>query len=298
MPDGVAAVSRDVILRYEEFLRICRLTAGLGVASVKVTGGEPLARKGCVNFLMALKSTPGLERVTLTTNGVLLEPYIEALAGMGLDGVNISLDSLDPETYARITGADEFSAVWRSLQAAIKAELRVKVNCVPIRGLNDMEITGFARLAECWPVDVRFIEFMPTEAGERFRGLPDTEILDRLYVEYPDLVPDSRERGSGPARYFSCAKMKGAVGLISATSRCFCAACNRIRVTSEGFLKLCLYHDGGLDLRGLIRDGARDDEIESAIVGAVMRKPERHFFGDRAGADAGMGIKKMSRIGG
>jgi cyclic pyranopterin phosphate synthase len=298
--EGVASIRRSEILRYEEFVRICRAAVKCGIKTVRVTGGEPLARKDCIRFLKDLKSIPGLERVTLTTNGVLLAPYAEALAEMGLDGVNISLDSLDADTFMQITGRDEFAAVWDSLQAAIGAGLRVKVNCVPISGVNDTEIEAFARLTEHYPIDVRFIEFMPSEAGECFRSLPTAEILERLRKEYPDMAEDRRRRrrGSGPALYYKSAKMRGAVGLIAATSHCFCAGCNRIRVTSEGFLKLCLYHGEGIDLRSLIRNGADDSAIEAAIAGAILRKPERHFFGSQADSNMGMGIKNMSRIGG
>jgi len=296
MPHGVASIPHDKILRYEEFLRICHVAVKIGVKAVRVTGGEPLARKDCVPFLKELKAMPGLERVTLTTNGVLLEQHVTALADMRLDGVNVSIDSLNADTFFQITGRNDFSAVWRSALAAIEAGLPVKINCVPIIGLNDSEITAFAELAERYPVDVRFIEFMPSEAGERFKCVAADDILNRLREAYPDLTEDARRRGSGPARYFKSAKMLGAAGLIAATSHCFCAGCNRIRVTSEGFLKLCLYHGDGLDLRELLRGGADDAELESAIASAVYNKPERHFFGARTGAD--MGIKNMSRIGG
>ena len=294
MPDGLPPISHDDILRYEEILRLCRAAAKAGIKHFKVTGGEPLVRKGCLDFLRGLKSIPGVEHVTLTTNGILLEPRVEEMAKLGLDGINVSLDSLNPDTYRQITGSGDFSAVWRGLHKAAEAGLRVKVNCVPILGQNDGEITAIARLAEELPVDVRFIEFMPTAANEGFEGLPGDEILNLLLEVYPDLAGDPKRRGFGPARYFKSKRMRGSVGLIDAIGSCFCPGCNRVRLTSEGFLKLCLFHEDGLDLREMLRSGADDREIEAAFEQAVHRKPERHRFGD----PAKMGIKNMSRIGG
>ncbi len=295
MPGDLPFIPHVDILRYEEILRLCALAAKTGIQNVKVTGGEPLARKGCVDFVRALKAVRGIEHVTLTTNGVLLEPVIEELAGIGLDGVNISLDSLDRETYRQLTGRDALDGVWRSVQKAVEAGLRVKINCVAIRRLNDGEIPAIARLAEVRPLDVRFIELMPTGSGERLSGCSGAEILERLRSAYPDLAPDPTRHGFGPARYFRSARLQGAIGLIGAVSDHFCAACNRVRLTSEGFLKPCLCHHDGLDLRGLLRGGADDAEIEAAMERVIYTKPERHRFADM---DMGDGIGTMSRIGG
>jgi cyclic pyranopterin phosphate synthase len=293
MPEDLQFIPHDNILRYEEILRICEAAARLGIRIIKMTGGEPLVRKGCVDFIKALKSLPGIERVTLTTNAVLLEPYINILAGIKLDCVNISLDSLDAATYARITGRDAFPSVWCSLRKAVESGLRVKINCVPIRGVNENDILPIARLAEEYPIDARFIELMPTTSGGHMDGITGAEVFARLLSAYPDLTPDAAVRGFGPARYYKSGKLKGGIGFINALGDCFCPGCNRVRLTSEGFLKLCLYHDGGLDLRIMIRSGANDAEIESAIAGAIYNKPERHLFGS-----ARTGIERMSRIGG
>lgn len=293
MPEDLPFIPHDSILRYEEILRVAKIMTGLGVAKFKVTGGEPLVRKGCVNFLKELKSAPGVELVTLTTNGVLLEENLPALANMGLDGVNISLDTLDAGKYARITGKDEFHRVARAIEAAVYSGLRVKINCVPIRGINDGETVSFAQLTERFPLDVRFIELMPTGTNWAFKGIKSGETLAALMEAYPDLTPDNSLRGNGPARYYRSARLKGAIGFIDAISNHFCQSCNRLRLTGEGFLKLCLYHSGGLDLRGMLRSGASDSEIAQAVQEAVKLKPERHCFGD--GRD---GIEKMSRIGG
>jgi cyclic pyranopterin phosphate synthase len=296
MPEGFAPTSHADVLRYEEILRICAIAATTGIKVIKVTGGEPLARRGCVEFIGALKQVPGIERVTLTTNGVSLAPHVKALADMRLDGLNISLDALDPKIYQMITGFDAFGAVWRSLTAAIEAGLRVKLNCVPIRGVNEREILPLAALAEKLPVDVRFIELMPTRETTAIKGVPAAEVFDLLTSAYPDLTPDASERGFGPARYYKSDKLKGGVGLIAAFGSHFCAGCNRLRLTSEGFLKLCLYHDDGLDLRSMMRQGAGDAEIEGAMINTIQKKPERHYFGEKACIKGG--IEAMPRIGG
>ena len=296
MPEDLPFIHHDDILRYEEILRVCAAAARLGIKTIRVTGGEPLTRKGCVDFIRALKAQPGIENVTLTTNGVLLEPYLDELAGLKLDGLNISLDSLNQDTYLRITGQDGFKKVWRSLNRAIEVGFRVKINCVLVKGVNETEILPFARLAEELPVDVRFIELMPTGEDAGLEGVSTEEVMGVLADKYPDLSPDASKHGFGPARYYTCGLFKGGLGLIDAISSHFCSECNRLRLTSEGFLKLCLYHNDGLDLRPMLRGGAGDGEIGAAIENAVLRKPEHHSFRDGSGIDGG--INKMSRIGG
>ena len=296
MPEDLPLISHNDIMRFEEILRLCAITAKIGINAIKVTGGEPLARKGCVDFIRKLKSLPGIEHVTLTTNAVLLEPYVNELAEIGLDCVNISLDSLDSDVYKRLTGRDELDNVLKSLNKALKAGLHVKINCVPLKGVNDVEIIPIAQLAERFPIDVRVIELMPTCSSEKFGRISGTEIITQLNCEYPDLIPDKTRRGFGPARYFKSGKLKGSVGIIDAVSNHFCKNCNRVRLTSEGFLKLCLFHDDGVDLRKMLRNGATDAEIVTAIVDAIYKKPERHYFDDSTGEHGG--VKKMSSIGG
>ena len=263
------------IMRYEEILKVVKAAVALGIVNFKVTGGEPLQRKGCVGFLRELKNTRGVESVTLTTNGLLLEPFLRDISW--LDGINISLDSLDAATYKKITGLDCFSAVWRSFSAAMDIfPGQIKVNCVPLRGLNESEIPQIARL----PVDVRFIEYMPT--GGDCEGLSGAEILARLKEAFLDFEAVLQEQvGFGPARYYRSAAFSGRVGIIDAMENCFCAQCNRVRLSSEGFLKLCLFHDKGIYLRNC-------EDLEEAMRLAIFAKPERY---------AG-GIRHMSHIGG
>ncbi len=295
MPRDLPLLSHEEILRYEEILRVCAVAVKTGVRAFKVTGGEPLARRGCVDFIRRLAALPGAERVTVTTNGVLLEPLAGELRETGLAGLNLSLDSLEAATYRAITGFDGLSRVLRALKAAVEAGLPVKINCVPLRGVNDGEIEAIAGLAARRPVDVRFIELMPTGAGKRFGRVPADEVVARLAAAFPGLAPDDTKRGNGPARYFSAPGLRGALGVIDAIGGCFCAGCNRVRLTGEGFLKPCLYHGGGVSLRELLRDGAGDGALEAAFRQAIAGKPERHCFG---GGDENGGIRQMSRIGG
>ena len=295
MPGEFVLISHDKVLRYEEILRVCTVAAKIGIRTIKVTGGEPLARKGCLGLIKELKAVPGIQHVTLTTNGVQLEPYVEALAELRLDGLNISLDTLEPKTYLRITGRNAFHQAWRSFNKSVEAGLHVKINCVPLMGFNEKEIISISRLAETFPVDVRFIELMPTTEGECLQGIPGTDIIALLSQEYRDLAPDGSPHGFGPARYFRSSRLKGGLGLISAISNHFCSGCNRLRLTSDGFLKLCLHHNNGLDLRCMLRNGASDAEIEAAMTRAVCHKPERHSLDGKADSE---GIRMMSRIGG
>lgn len=295
MPDDLPSVCHHSILRYEEILRICAAAVGLGIRNFRVTGGEPLVRRGFLDFLKTLKQLPGAESVSITTNGVLLEPYLDDLAAMGLDGINISLDTLNPHTYRELTGTDALDAVLSSVHKAVVANLRVKLNCVPLLGINDRELPEIAALAQTLPVDVRFIELMPTEAGRPFRPVPGERVRNILRERYPDLRPVTEWRGSGPARYEQSDSLLGRIGYIDALTGHFCRACNRIRLTGEGFLKLCLYHDAGISLRELVRSGATVEELQQVMAAAIGSKPEHHYFGD-AGMQGGIG--NMSRIGG
>jgi len=293
MPKDLPFIPHGNILRYEEILRICKAAAKTGVRIVKVTGGEPLVRKGCAGFIRELKSVPGIGHVTLTTNGVFLGQNINILKEANLDCVNISLDTLDAGVYERITGQDCLGTVRQSILKAVESGLRVKINCVPVRGLNETEIVPIASLAGIMPIDIRFIELMPTMMNRNMERVTGREVYERILTAYPDLTPDSTKHGFGPARYYKSAKLMGGIGFINAIGDCFCPECNRIRLTSEGFLKQCLYFGGGLDLRAMLRGGASDSELETALAGVIYNKPGRHQFGGKR-----EGIPGMSGIGG
>ncbi|MEA4899248.1 MAG: GTP 3',8-cyclase MoaA [Christensenellaceae bacterium] len=291
-PDGVEPVGHGDILTYEEIGRLVGVFASLGVKKVRVTGGEPLARRGWFGLLERLRRVPGIERLTMTTNAVALPPWVDHLAALKLDGLNVSLDSVDRAVYARMTGRDALSEVLAALDAALDEGIPVKLNCVPVRGVNEHGLADVAALAEARPVDVRFIELMPMGAGAALTGMPGDELLKLMAARYPGLAPDPARRGSGPARYYEAPGLTGRIGFIDALSHRFCADCSRVRLTSQGYLKLCLGCDDGLDLRALLRGGADDGELRAGIERAVWAKPARHAF-ERAACPEG-----MSRIGG
>ncbi len=287
MPREVAPVPHEEILRDGEIERLCRIAAGLGVRNIKITGGEPLVRGGCANLISTLKKLPGIEHVTLTTNGVLLAGQLEQLRQAGVDAINVSLDTLDAARYARITGFDFLPRVLRGIQAAVKAGIRTKINCVLLPSCCE-EVKDLASLAARWPVDVRFIEIMPIGNGRDFASYPIEELLPRLKERWPELKPSADRRGFGPARYFTAPQLKGAIGIIDAVSHSFCDRCNRVRLTSEGYWKLCLCYEDGVDLRAPLRAGASDETLREAMQSATYQKPARHHFELRPGQTRGM----------
>ena len=278
MPDGVCLAAHEDILRYEEILRICEMAVRLGITKFKVTGGEPLARRGCVDFIRALKALPGVEQVTLTTNGLLLATVLNELEEIGIDGINISLDSLDGALFAALSGGplDGPQRVLACLDECIGRGIRTKVNAVLLEE-NRAEWPKLAALA-ARGADVRFIEKMPIGPGRELRGADPDEALRDLQAHWPDLHPVDEARGNGPARYFASAALKGRIGVIDAVSHKFCSSCNRVRLTSTGRLKPCLCYDDNADLRALVRGGAADDELLAVMRQTIYAKPRAHCF--------------------
>ena len=296
MPEPMAAVRHEDILRYEEILRICRAAAKLGITKFKVTGGEPLVRAGCTEFIAALKKQPGTEQVTLTTNGLLLEKNLDALTAAGLDGVNISLDTTDNVRFRSITGytGDGADTLLRVLKACCANGLHAKINAVLLEE-TEADAPALAAIAAKLPVDVRFIELMPIGFGTAMKRVSPEDILAALKERWPDLTTTDEKRGNGPAHYYKSAALLGRIGFIDAVSHKFCAECNRVRLTSTGRLKPCLCYADSADLRALIRGGCTDDELKEALRAAVYAKPRAHCFG----TDAAVTEKHMmSQIGG
>ncbi len=281
MPEGgVESFSHREILSFEEITRLVRLMTRLGVHAVRLTGGEPLTRKGCLDLVGMLHALPGIDRISITTNGILLKGRTAEAVKNGLTDVNISLDTVDPEKYMQITRGGKVGDVLDALREALDAGLRVKVNAVPIRGLNEEGLTEVAALAKDLPVDVRFIELMPIGSGANMASIPTSKILDRMEGAFGPLAPDSARHGMGPAVYVKPAGFTGSIGFISAVSHEFCQYCNRVRITSDGILKLCLNHISNADLRAMLRAGASDDEILSAMREAILHKPVHHGFSE------------------
>ena len=298
MPDGVEKLEREAVLTYEEFLRLAALFARCGIDTVRVTGGEPLVRKNVAQLVAGLKETPGIRRVTLTTNAVLLAEQLPALLDAGLDSVNISLDTLRPEVFRQITARDEFAAVQAGLQAALESGIPVKLNCVPQAGVNEGELEDLAALAEAHPLQVRFIEMMPIGYGAAMPCISGPALRERFARRWPEFAPLPAARsaafGDGPAVYYTVPGWEGDVGFIAAVHGKFCASCNRVRLTSQGFLRPCLASEAGCDLRELLRSGATDAALSQAIRQTIWAKPREHHFGDNSMP----ATRGMYRIGG
>lgn len=298
MPDGVEKLEREAVLTYEEFLRLTALFAQCGIDTVRVTGGEPLVRKNVAQLVAGLKETPGIRRVTLTTNAVLLAEQLPALLDAGLDSVNISLDTLRPEVFRQITARDDFAAVQAGLQAALESGLPVKLNCVPQAGVNEGELEQLAALAKDNALQVRFIEMMPIGYGAAMPCISGPELRARFARRWPELAPLSPAQehalGDGPAVYYTVPGWQGSIGFIAAVHGKFCASCNRVRLTSQGFLRPCLASETGCDLRALLRSGADDAQLLAAIRETIWAKPREHHFNDSSMP----ATRGMYRIGG
>lgn len=279
--EGEPPVPHEEILRYEEILRLTAIMTGLGVTRFKVTGGEPLCRKGCAPFIASLKARPGVTSVTLTTNGAFLERVLPELVTAGLDSLTVSLDAFSQETHERMTGGTaSLKGIFASMEEAAKSGIRVKINMVPIKGLNDHEILPLARYALERGYQIRFIELMPIGKGVSYDPQPGSETR-RMIESLGSLTQLAEKTGNGPARCASVEGYPGTVGFISAVSDAFCAECNRIRLTPVGFLKTCLHHGHGVSLKEALRGGASDDEIAAAITQAVKAKPLAHAFAEQ-----------------
>ncbi len=293
-PEGIPLMSHDDILRYEEICLLARAAAELGITKIRLTGGEPLVRAGLTDLVAMLAGIEGVDDVSMTTNGVLLERYAAELKKAGLHRVNISLDSLRPERFHKITRMGKLDDVLRGMEAAKKVGLNpVKVNMVVIRDTNDDEIPHFALLTVSDVWHVRFIEFMPfMEKGKKNRSLvPVSEIKER--IETLGKLEPSLPNGIGPAKYYRFPGAKGTIGFISPVTDCFCQACNRLRLTADGRLRPCLFSDAEIDLRGPLRQGAAVEDIKNLIRQAVVSKPEKHKL------VAGVTCERfMSQIGG
>ena len=298
MPDGVEKLEREAVLTYEEFLRLAALFARCGIDTVRVTGGEPLVRKNVAQLVAGLKATPGIRRVTLTTNAVLLAEQLPALLDAGLDSVNISLDTLRPEVFRQITARDDFAAVQAGLQAALESGLPVKLNCVPQAGVNEGELEQLAALAKDNAMQVRFIEMMPIGYGAAMPCISGPELRVRFARRWPELAPLSAAQehalGDGPAVYYTVPGWQGSIGFIAAVHGKFCPSCNRVRLTSQGFLRPCLASETGCDLRALLRSGADDAQLLAAIRETIWAKPREHHFNDSSMP----ATRGMYRIGG
>lgn len=321
-PHGITPLAHEEILTLEEIFRLVGIMEQLGIRKVRLTGGEPMVRKNLPWLVEQIHGLCGIREIAMTTNGTLFAPQAKVYREAGLTAVNISLDTLDPERFRCITGCDRadraagVDSVLCAIDAALEQQLRVKINCVPCVEMNGDDLEGIAMLAEDRPVDVRFIELMPIGCGKDYTGISSEEILRRLErrfgaaIAVPGKSPlavagraaDPYEETDGPAEYYQFPGFSGRIGFISPISHKFCRECNRVRLTCEGRLKLCLHYDRGLELKPLLRCGASDEEIGRQIINALKEKPSEHHFRERTpGEELPDGVeeqRKMVQIGG
>lgn len=295
MPEeGVHLLAHDEILRFDEILRTVRVMSGLGVNRVRLTGGEPLVRKGVAALAADIRRLPGIGFLGLTTNGMLLEAAAPDLKKAGVDGLNISLDTTDPARYRAITRRGELARVLRGLDAALRLGFgQVKLNCVLAPTSVEADWLGVVGLAKDLPVDVRLIEWMPMADADGEAGPPALgakQALARIGEVYGEARPLEETAGAGPARYWQIPGFAGRLGVIHAMSHNFCDGCNRLRLTATGNLKLCLFYDVGMPLRPLLRGGAGDEELAAAIRAAAQNKPRRHQGVKKTREDGGSGL--------
>jgi cyclic pyranopterin phosphate synthase len=299
MPEaGLPWIPKAEVLSFEEIARVVRAAAGIGVSSIRLTGGEPLIRRDLDRLVAMIAAIPGIDDIALSTNGLLLADQVGALRAAGLTRANISLDTLREDRFFAIARRPGLDRVLAGIEAAFAAGLApIKLNCVVMRGQNDDEVADFAEMSRRLPVAVRFIEVMPVEENLGIQAgayISATEILDRIRA-IGDLQPVAGPPGNGPARYYAFPGAPGTVGVISPLSHDYCDTCNRVRLSADGRLKLCLFGDHHIDFRTPLRDGAGDDVLQSLFRGAMYVKPERHHLDVGQTASA---MRALSEIGG
>jgi len=288
------------LMSYEEMLSICSLLVRMGIEKIRITGGEPFVRKDIMRFLTSLSKLQGLHELTITTNGVLTEPYIPELKAIGVKTINLSLDTLDGGRFFAITGRDEFAKVMRTMDALLAQGMNVKINCVVMDGKNTQDIAPLVKLTRDLPVDVRFIEEMPFNGdGHVYGGLAwdYIRILDEIALDFPGIVklPDPPYSTS---YNYAIPGHKGTVGIIAAYSRTFCGTCNRARITPVGELKTCLYDDGILNLKNILREGKSENELKEALLKAFGTRAKDGWEAERLRHNDQHVHESMATIGG
>lgn len=292
------SLTHEDILTYEEIYRLVTIGATLGINKVRITGGEPLVRKGIVEFIPQLTAIGGLEDVSLTTNGVYLKDNLEKIYTGGIHRINISLDTLRRDRYRQITGGDHFKEIWEAIELALKMNFQpVKINMVVMKGLNDDEVVDMAELVRWYPLHIRFIEYMPIGICDKDAGfdtVPISQIKNQL-EELGTLIPVLKNADDGPAERYTFNGVPGEIGFISPMSHRFCGTCNRLRLTSYGTLRPCLLSDIEVDIKGPMRLGATDHELQQIFVETVRKKNREHPLTVRNGEGVS---SQMSAIGG
>lgn len=280
----------DEILSQDELVRICEAAAEQGITKIRITGGEPLMRRDCCEIVRRIKSIPNVERVYITTNGTMLSRFAHELKKAGIDGVNVSLDTTDPDEYKAITGRDMLYAAVSGIDTAYSLDIPVKLNCVTTSMTSHDTITGLLRYPQSRAIDLRFIELMPLGEGKNLTFKSNDDIFREIDKLHP-LSADSYSLG-GPSVYFTSPSLKGRIGFINAVSHKFCSSCNRLRITSDGIIKPCLCYSGDIDIKPAVHN---KELIKDALMRAVSEKPYMHCFDDTSRMTE---KKTMNTIGG
>ena len=308
MPEDAKNESDNNNLTIDEYYRTVEIFARLGIRKVRITGGEPLIRKGIDELIGRISTIPEIEEIAITTNGLLLERYLDKFIESGVTSLNISIDSVNKENFNKITRGGDLEKVTGSLRKARDNGMEVKLNTVIIRGVNDHEILDLVRFAIENHVDIRFIELMPIGCARNLKGIKCEEIIEilkgdpglRIVKETVKGNPgNKRMMRTGPAQYFSIPGTGKRIGFISPLSSCFCDTCNRIRVTSDGKIKQCLYYKANVDLKELFRNkGISDDELIKIVEREIYTKNRKHDFNDYEKDNVKREERIMSSIGG
>ena len=297
-PEGLRLLDHTDVLSYEEILRVIDVAAQMGIRKVRITGGEPLLRRNVCHLVREIANVPGIEDVGLTTNGILLKDMARHLWKAGLRRINVSLDTLNPLKFRKVTKIGSYHEVWQGIREAESVGFKpIRINVVAMRGINDDELGHFARLSMETPYSFRFIEYMPMgalSAWDASKFIAGSETKARLQ-EYGQLHPIPRDSSDGPCRRFRFEGALGEIGFISPISNHFCDSCDRLRLTADGKLRSCLLSDDEIDVREPLRGQQSDRVIAGLIRKAIARKPKQH--GIDAGSEPGQ-LRAMSRIGG
>lgn len=296
LPEKVEYKNKKNLLTPKEIEKIVGAFALLGVNKIRITGGEPLVRKDFLEILSLINKNKEIKKIAITTNGLDLEKNLEQFKKNGLKSLNLSLDSLNAEKYKEITRGGDFFKVFSGLKKAIELQMeKIKINVVVMEGINDNEIKDFVELTKFLKIGVRFIELMPIGEGKNFKGISNEKILEELKKIY-EITEIPHEFGDGPAKYYKVKGYAGEIGFISPLSNKFCDSCNRVRVTSEGFLKLCLHYNKGIDLKRFLKEEITIEELAKEIKNAIYEKPKEHKMNSSDKTD--IDSRKMNEIGG
>jgi len=273
-PEGISLKSQTEILSYEEMIFFAKVAVAEGISRIRLTGGEPLVRRGMTSFISQLAALKGLDDLSLTTNGILLSRYAKELFESGVKRINISLDTLDEEIYCNLTRGGKLQKVLEGIVTALEVGFNpVKLNVVMLKGINE-EIKPFIALVYEYPVHIRFIEFMPVGKEVGMDALVPAAKIKKKLQGFGDLEAVYSLNGAGPARYFRLPGALGTLGFIPAMSQCFCEECNRLRLTADGYLRTCLFSEEELNVREALRQGAKEEDIKAIIGKALAGKPK------------------------